>query len=121
MGYRVQKERRVKHNSKIYTPGQVIPLSHEEAESLLVDDAIYEDETATPPPSDDAKADSSTTTEIINLNTATDAQLRSLPLIGASLAKKLRDARPFESMEAAQVASGIAPDQWSQLEPLISL
>ena len=60
---------------------------------------------------------------MINLNTATAAQLRTLPDIGPAMADKIVDYRtkqgPFRSVDQLDSVSGIGPKTLAKLRPLV--
>lgn len=60
---------------------------------------------------------------MINLNTATAAQLRTLPDIGPAMADKIIDYRtkngPFRSVDQLDSVSGIGPKTLAKLRPLV--
>lgn len=56
-----------------------------------------------------------------DLNTATEAELKALKYIGAATAKKLIQARPLATLEAAKEASGLTDEQWSELESALKV
>lgn len=57
----------------------------------------------------------------LNLNTATEAELVALPKIGPATAAKLLAGRPFNSLGAAQEASGLRAPAWAIVAPLVYL
>lgn len=58
---------------------------------------------------------------LINLNTATQSQLDSLPGVGPSTAKKIIDARPFTSISDLKNVSGIGESKYNELKNLVSI
>jgi competence protein ComEA len=66
-----------------------------------------------------------TSSGLVNLNWATQAELESLPGIGPEMAKRILDYRdqngPFENIEAIQQVSGIGPATFARLQDLITV
>lgn len=60
-------------------------------------------------------------TGLINLNTATQEQLESLPGIGAATAKKIMDNRPFNSIDQLLNVSGIGESKYRQIKDLVTI
>jgi len=60
---------------------------------------------------------------MVNLNTATSAQLRSLPGVGAALAERIIEYRrshgPFERVEQLDNVRGIGPATMARLRPMV--
>lgn len=56
----------------------------------------------------------------LNLNTATQAQLESLPKIGPALAERIMAARPYRSLQDLDAVKGIGPNLLRALAPLVS-
>ncbi|MEY4489669.1 MAG: ComE operon protein 1 [Verrucomicrobiota bacterium] len=69
-----------------------------------------------------ARADSSVPpSALIDLNTATSAQLDTLPGIGPALAKRIIAARPFASVDDLERVSGLGAPAIARLRPLIAI
>ena len=64
-------------------------------------------------------------TELLNINTASAADLEELPRIGPALAQRIVEYReangPFQSIEDLQQVSGVGPALIEQIEPLITV
>ncbi len=62
---------------------------------------------------------------LVNINTATAAELEALPHIGPAMAQRIVDYReahgPFETLEALQNVSGVGPTIFAQVRPYITL
>lgn len=59
------------------------------------------------------------TSERINLNTATQAQIEALPGVGPKMAERILQARPFSSLKDLDAVKGIGPSMLKKLEPLV--
>ena len=57
--------------------------------------------------------------ERINLNTASQAQLESLPGVGPKMAARILQARPFSSLKDLDAVKGIGTSMLKKLEPLV--
>ncbi|WP_462325181.1 ComEA family DNA-binding protein [Desulfoplanes sp.] len=60
----------------------------------------------------------------INLNTATEAQLTTLPGIGAVIASRViefRKAHPFKSVDEIMDVKGIGPKVFAKIKPMITV
>ncbi len=57
--------------------------------------------------------------ERINLNSATPAQIESLPGVGPKMAERILKARPFSSLKDLDAVKGIGPSMLKKLEPLV--
>ena len=58
---------------------------------------------------------------LIELNTATQAQLESLPRVGPAMAERIIAARPFRRAEDLRRVRGIGPATWELLQPLVTV
>ena len=58
---------------------------------------------------------------LVNINQATLEELVALDYIGDVIALKIINNRPYDSLDAARSASGLARDKWKKLEPLLTL
>jgi competence protein ComEA len=58
---------------------------------------------------------------LIELNSATQAQLESLPRVGPAMAERIIAARPFRRAEDLRRVRGIGPATWELLQPLVTV
>lgn len=63
----------------------------------------------------------SSSTEFVNINTASMADLMELPGVGESTAQKIIDARPFTAIEGLLDVPGIGESKFNQMKDLISV
>jgi competence protein ComEA len=56
----------------------------------------------------------------LNLNTATEMQLESLPKVGPALAARLIAGRPYRTLADLDAVKGIGPSLMTALAPLVS-
>jgi DNA uptake protein ComE-like DNA-binding protein len=107
----------------VYRDGDTLDLDNATAQLLAAIDvvAILGDDTPTeplvpapnpPPPVDPV---------VVNINTATSDQLEALPNIGAATANRIVEGRPYESLTAAQAASGLSDSKWAAIANQITL
>ena len=57
----------------------------------------------------------------VNLNTASQAEIESLPGVGPSLAGRIVDGRPYRTLEDLDRIKGIGPKMIERLRPLVVL
>lgn len=57
----------------------------------------------------------------VNLNTASQAEIESLPGVGPALATRIIDGRPYQSLEDLDRIRGVGPKMLERLRPLVSL
>lgn len=106
----------------LVTDGAIAPVeapsSSEPPPTVLVTDgaiAPVDAPSSSEPPPSVTPDPSLLNTNLINLNEASEEELVALPHIGKAIAKKLMEARPFETLEDAAKASGLKPEQWAQV------
>ncbi len=58
-------------------------------------------------------------TQVVDLNTATSAELQSLPRVGPAMAARIEAARPFRHASDLRRVRGVGPATWALLEPLV--
>ena len=58
--------------------------------------------------------------EKVNLNTASQAELESLPRVGPALAERIIAGRPYQRLEDLDKVRGIGPSLLDQLRPLVT-
>ncbi|GEM87381.1 ComEA family DNA-binding protein [Meiothermus granaticius] len=56
----------------------------------------------------------------VNLNTASQAELESLPRVGPALARRILEGRPYRSLEDLDRVKGVGPKMLELLAPLVS-
>lgn len=57
----------------------------------------------------------------VNLNSASQAEIESLPGVGPALAGRIIDGRPYRSLEDLDRIKGVGPKMLERLRPLVSL
>lgn len=57
----------------------------------------------------------------VNLNTASQAEIESLPGVGPALAQRIIEGRPYRSLEDLDRVRGIGPKLLERLRPLVAL
>ncbi|MFP4395587.1 MAG: helix-hairpin-helix domain-containing protein [Anaerolineales bacterium] len=97
------------------------PLS--DHQHIIVPERARTEAPAEAPPETDAPETEPTADEKINLNQATAAELETLPHIGPTLAQRILAYRaehgPFPTTEALMEVSGIGPNTYEKIAPLI--
>lgn len=56
---------------------------------------------------------------VVDLNTASNAELQSLPRVGPAMATRIEEARPFRHASDLRRVRGVGPATWALLEPLV--
>ena len=56
----------------------------------------------------------------VNLNTASQAEIESLPRVGPALAERIINGRPYQSLEDLDRIRGIGPALLDQIRPLVT-
>jgi competence protein ComEA len=56
----------------------------------------------------------------VNLNTASQAELESLPRVGPAMAKRIIQGRPYRNLEDLDKVKGVGPKMLEVLAPLVS-
>ena len=77
--------------------------------------------TATPAKAEMGKAAAAKQVRPVNINTASAAEIESLPGIGAVKAKAIVEARPFAKIEDLKKVKGIKEATLNKIKPLITL
>lgn len=57
----------------------------------------------------------------VNLNTASQAEIESLPGVGPALAQRIIEGRPYQTLEQLDMVKGIGPKMLERLRPLVVL
>lgn len=114
------------HDTKLYKSGDTVEMPFKQAETLLGLGVLSESlgQSGEFPSQDDENSEPELDTEaptLLDLNTADVDKLVALPHIGPAIAEKLIQARPFESLEDAQTASGLSKSKWSDLASLVGV
>jgi competence protein ComEA len=55
----------------------------------------------------------------VSLNTASQAEIESLPGVGPTLARRIIENRPYRSVEELERVKGIGPKLLERLKPLV--
>lgn len=97
-----------------YQPGDNITLTDADAAPLLELGYLVVSATT-------AGVSSVAPASLINLNTASRADLEALPHVGRATAKKLIAMRTFTTLEEAERASELRPEQWAEVAPLVEV
>lgn len=84
----------------------------ESPQEELPQEELPQEESPPPPPVDPV---------IVNINTASNEQLQALKYVGPSTAAKIEAGRPYESLEDAQITSGLKAEQWSAIETQLTI
>jgi DNA uptake protein ComE-like DNA-binding protein len=119
--------------SRDYQPGQTLALSDEDAAALLalgyVENAQEPLEPSPPSPlsplgegePEPSQSKNDTVSFLVDLNSATLAELVALPRIGEVTANKLIAARPLSSLQDAQFVAGMSNARWAEVAPLVEV
>lgn len=102
---------------RVALPGDRATLTTEQAEPIAAFLKMIEGEPSEPPTVEHTKGEDAR----LNLNTATEAQITAIRYIGKATAKKLIEARPFESLDAALAASGLTEAQCAEIAPSLTV
>jgi DNA uptake protein ComE-like DNA-binding protein len=105
----------------VYQDGDTLEMDEPTAQLLALIDVveILADEPTQPPAPDPPPPPVDPV--MVNLNTATSDQLEALPNIGAATATRIVESRPYESLEAAQAASGLSDTKWAAIADQVTL
>jgi competence protein ComEA len=57
----------------------------------------------------------------ININTATQAELETLPGVGLAIAKRIIEGRPYRSVDDLERVKGIGKTRLEQIRPLVAV
>lgn len=136
------------HSGKTYQTGEMAPLSPEEAVALFAigivgelagdkPDPIVQQEGEPPPvvqqeeetPQEDEPplmtpqeaAALFATDSLVNLNTASNEELQTLPNIGKGLSARIEKSRPIQNLEGLEELLGLTPAQWSEISSLVTI
>lgn len=133
------------HSGKTYQTGEMAPLSPEEAVALFAigivgelagDKPVVQQEDEPPPvvqqeeetPQEEPPLMTPkeavalfATDSLVNLNTASNEELQTLPNIGKGLSARIEKSRPIQNLEGLEELLGLTPAQWSEISSLVTI
>jgi DNA uptake protein ComE-like DNA-binding protein len=131
--------RKLEHNGKSYEAGDIVSqdalkIEGKDLHTLIERGVLAEtnqpaepdaSETEAPPPPSNLltqpdPTETTTQTDLINLNSATPDQIASVKYIGKAAAKAILDNRPYSEVNAAKPKT-LTDDQWAEISALFTV